>query len=117
MGSSYVEYKRFGFWARDALLESWLTTLLDEMDMLLAKEQWQQSLMEHWRIQCKIDGGCMDVGLDEFVTNDERKSFLLSIAGNVSSHSDPLVHRTGDLFIDLIEGKAEDHRCESRRLF
>jgi hypothetical protein len=31
MGTSFVEYKGFGFWTRDSFLESWLTTLLDEM--------------------------------------------------------------------------------------
>jgi hypothetical protein len=31
MGTSFVEYRGFGFWSRDSFLESWLGTLLGEM--------------------------------------------------------------------------------------
>ena len=67
MGTSSVEYKGFGFWTRNNFLESWLTTLLDEMRKLPVREPWQESLMEHWRVQIIIDGGAMAVGLDEFL--------------------------------------------------
>jgi hypothetical protein len=105
MGTSFVEYKGFGFWTRDSFLESWLTTLLDEMRKMSALEPWQESLMEHWRNQAAIHGGCMSVGLDEFLTDSPKKDFLLSLAKGVLDHSTLLGHRTGELFIDLLEGK------------
>jgi hypothetical protein len=105
MGTSFVEYKGFGFWTRDNFLESWLTTLLDEMRKLPALEPWQESLMEHWRIQATIDGGCMSVGLDKFLTDRTREDFLLSLAKGALERSDPMGHRTGELLIDLLAGK------------
>jgi hypothetical protein len=105
MGTSYVEYKGYGFWSRDSFLESWLTTLLDEMRKLQTLEPWQKSLMEHWRSQAAIDGGCISVSLDEFLTESQRKDFLLSLAKGALESSNPLGHRTGELFIDLLAGK------------
>jgi hypothetical protein len=105
MGTSFVEYKGFGFWTRDNFLESWLTTLLDEMRKLPKPEPWQESLMEHWRVQATIDGGVMAVGLNDFLTDSPRKDFLLSLAQGALTRSDPMGHRTGELFIDLLAGK------------
>jgi hypothetical protein len=104
MGTSFVKYKEFGFWTRDSFLESWLTTLLDEIRKLPALEPWQESLMEHWRVQATIDGGVMSVGLDEFLTDGKRKDFMLSMAKEALERSEPLGHRTGELFIDLLTG-------------
>jgi hypothetical protein len=59
MGTSFVEYKGFGFWTRDNFLESWLTTLLEEMQKLPSLEPWQEAMKEHWRVQAIIDGGAM----------------------------------------------------------
>jgi hypothetical protein len=104
MGTSFVKYKEFGFWTRDSFLESWLTTLLDEIRKLPALEPWQESLMEHWRVQATIDGGVMSVGLDEFLTDGKRKDFVLLMAKEALERSEPRGHRTGELFIDLLAG-------------
>jgi hypothetical protein len=105
MGTSFVKYKGFGFWTRDSFLASWLTTLLDEMRKLPTREPWQESLMDHWRVQATIDGGVMSVGLDDFLTETTRTDFLLSLAKGALGRSDPLGHRTGELFVDLLAGK------------
>lgn len=105
MGTSFVEYKGFGFWTRDSFLESWLTTLLNEMKKLSALEPWQESLIEHWRVQATIDGGVMSAGLDEFLTDGKRRDFVLSMATEALEHSEPVGHRTGELFINLLAGK------------
>ena len=105
MGTSFVEYKGFGFWTRDSFLESWLTTLLDEMRKLQQLEPWQQSLMARWHIQAAIDGGCIAVGLDEFLTDGTKKDFLLLLAKGSLEHSKLIGRRTGELFIDLLSGK------------
>jgi hypothetical protein len=59
VGKSYVEFKGFGFWTRDRFLQCWLLTLLEEMEKIPAREWWQESLMEDWRVQSGIDGGVM----------------------------------------------------------
>jgi hypothetical protein len=105
MGTSFVEYKGFGFWTRDSFLESWLTTMLDEMRKLPFREPWQESLMEHWRVQAIINGGVMSVDLDKFLTDTAREDFLLSLSKEALGQSQPLGHRTGELFVDLLAGK------------
>jgi hypothetical protein len=105
MGTSFVEYKGFGFWTRDNSLESWLTTLLAEMRKLPSLEPWQEALREHWHIQATIDGGVMSAGLDDFLTDGHRKDFVLSLAKGALPRSAPIAHRTGELFIDLVAGK------------
>jgi hypothetical protein len=105
MGTSFVKYKDFGFWSPDSFLESWLVTLLDEMRKLTVREPWQESLMEHWRIQASIDGGLMSVGLDEFLISDERRDFLVSLAHNALQRSNGNARRTGELFAALLMGK------------
>ena len=105
MGTSFVVYKGFGFWTHDSFLENWLTILLDEMRKLPALEPWQESLRDHWRVQATIDGGCMWVGLDDFLTSDERRDFVLSLSKNAVKWSGPTSRRTGQLFIDLLQGR------------
>jgi len=105
MGTSFVEYKGFGFWTRDNSLESWLTSLLEEMQKLPSLESWQEALRKHWRIQSIIDGGVMSVGLDDFLIDSPRKDFVVSLAKAGLQRSAPLGHRTGELFIDLLDGK------------
>lgn len=107
MGTSYVQYKGVGFWTRDSFLESWLTTLLDTMQKLPAMEPWQTALVDHWRIQVRIDGGCMWVGLDDFLTDSGRTDFLRSLSKDSLERSTPLGRRTGELFIDLLEGRVK----------
>lgn len=104
MGTSFVEYKGFGFWTRDSFLESWLLTLVGEMEHLASLQPWQQALVEHWRTQAGIDGGAMSVGLNEFLTDESRKAFTLSLARKALETSQPLGRRTGELFIDLLAG-------------
>jgi hypothetical protein len=59
MGTSYVEYKEFGFWSRDNLLSDWIDAMLLEIKPLCTAEPWLEPISEEWRIQAEIDGGCM----------------------------------------------------------
>jgi hypothetical protein len=104
MGTSFVEYKGFGFWTRDSYLESWLETLLNEMRKLPKLEPWQKALMEHWRIQATIDGGVISVDLDEFLTDRAKEDFVRTLAQGALERSDPVGLRTGELFIELLAG-------------
>jgi len=108
MGTSYIEYKEFGFWSRDNFIESWLTTLIGEMEKGQSLEQWQQALMEHWRIQAEFGGvGCISLKLDEFLTDRSREKSVLSLAKQALKSSEPLGRETGELFIKLLEGRLE----------
>jgi hypothetical protein len=105
VGTSFVGYKGFGFWTRDEFLEDWLKTLLDEMQKVPTAEEWQEFLMKHWRTQMSINGGCMSIGLDEFLADNMKKDFVLSVAKRALKHSNLLGRQTGELFINLLEGK------------
>jgi len=96
MGTSFVKYGEFGFWTRDSYLSAWLTALMDELHKTSNLEPWKKSLMEHWRVQIRVDGGCMSAGLDEFLTDSEIKDSLLSISKVVLSNCNPMAKRTGE---------------------
>jgi hypothetical protein len=104
MGTSFVEYGEFGFWTRDSYLSSWLTALLDEFRKTSKPGPWQESLMEHWRVQIKVDGGCMSPGLNEFLTESNRRDSLVSISMAALSNCEPYAKRTGELFVALLLG-------------
>ena len=108
MGSSFIKYKEFGFWSRDSSIESWLTALIAEMEKGQSREQWQQALKEHWRIQAEFGGvGCISLMLDEFLTDRSREESVLSLAKRALKSSEPLGRETGELFIKLLEGRLE----------
>lgn len=105
MGKSFIEYKEFGFWSRDNFVESWLTTLLAEMQKLRMLEPWQISLLDDWRFQATIDGGWISLRLDEYLIDASREEFMLSLAKRALNSSMPLGRETGELFIKLLEGR------------
>jgi hypothetical protein len=104
MGTSFVEYRAFGFWTRDSFLSGWLTVLLDELRKVSDPDAWQASLMEHWQVQIEVDGGCMSAGLDEFLTNSARRDSLISISKAGLKSCESSAKRTGELFVALLEG-------------
>jgi hypothetical protein len=105
MGTSYVKYKNFGFWSRDAFLADWIRAMLAEIQLLAAKDRWLESLSEEWRIQAEIDGGCMYFGLDDSLIDEARRALLLEIARRVVNRCPERSKRTGDLFIALLSGQ------------
>jgi len=105
MGTSFVRYGDYGFWTPDAYLGSWLGSLVGELQSVVLREEWQEQLIKHWRIQMGIDGGVMWVGLDDFLIDDARREFVLVVAKRALDHSQPLGLRTGQLFIDLLAGR------------
>lgn len=61
--------------------------------------------MEHWRVQATIDGGCIWVGLDDFLTDKSKEEFILSLAKQALRSAKPLGRQTGELFTKLLEGR------------
>ncbi len=102
MGTSYVEYKQFGFWGRDRYLAEWIELMLSEIQELPRKEPWLDSLSEHWRIQAVVDGGCMEFSLDKFLADEAKKDLILSLAQKSQQRCSDESRRTGELFIALL---------------
>jgi hypothetical protein len=102
MGTSYVGYKGHGFWSRDKFLEDWINSLLDVMREQPKIEPWQVSLIEDWRIQATIDGGCMSLRLDYYLSNETKRDVVLSLAKGSLPRAAPSARRTGELFIALL---------------
>lgn len=105
MGTSYIEYAGFGFWSRDSFISDWLDVLLKELRAFPTHQPWQSSLIEHWQNQMEIDGGMMSLDLDEFLNEQARRDIVLSAAKNALYRARPDALRTGELFIDLLDGK------------
>ena len=105
MGTSYVEYRKFGFWSRDTFLADWIDAMLAEIQPLSAQERWLGPLSEKWRVQAEIDGGCMSLGLDDFLSDERRRKLLLTLAGQAVNRCSEESRRTGELFFALLAGK------------
>jgi hypothetical protein len=61
--------------------------------------------MDHWRIQTPIDGGCIGVGLDDFLTDQSKEELIRAAAKQALPFAQPLGRETGELFIKLLEGR------------
>ncbi|MEU5275254.1 hypothetical protein AB0G87_02420 [Streptomyces asoensis] len=51
MGSSYMEYREQGFWARDFQAEVWLFLLSEEAAGLTERPDWLDAARKDWRLQ------------------------------------------------------------------
>lgn len=80
MATSFVEFKKFGFWATDYGLTEWQNFLGAEIDKLPEKPPWMEEYRHHLYEQNYMAGtAAMDAGLDDFVTDDNRKATLLDL--------------------------------------
>jgi hypothetical protein len=107
MGTSYVEFRKHGFWARDSILSGWLTTLIDEMRTVFPSNNWLPPLIKHWEIQCEIDGGCMALDLDGFLADDEKRGFVISAGESALTRTSDDGKSTGHLFLALLRGEVK----------
>jgi hypothetical protein len=105
MGTSYVEFRKHGFWSRDSFLSGWLTTLIGEVRPAVPKAPWLQPLISHWEIQTEIDGGCMALDLDSFLQDDEKRDCILSAGASALMRTPDESKRTGQLFLALLRGE------------
>jgi hypothetical protein len=48
MGSSFIEFKDYGFWARDTHIDLWLYLLVQEIDELESIPDWLKEARDHW---------------------------------------------------------------------
>jgi hypothetical protein len=81
LSSSYVEYRTFGFWARDGALEVWLYLLGIAAHDLPSAPPWLLEAAAHWKEQ-SIGGysGAIDVHLDDYVIDQDRIDVVRDLA-------------------------------------
>jgi hypothetical protein len=66
MGSSYMDYREHGFWARDFQAEVWLYLLSEEAASVTERPDWLNAARDDWRIQATVGFmGCVCSCLDE----------------------------------------------------
>lgn len=81
MASSFVEYRGYGFWASDGLLQIWLYFLTKKINLSENNAVWLNEAGEEWAIQAQgVCTGCIYVGLDEYITTPERNQTLIAVS-------------------------------------
>lgn len=81
MGSSFVIFNNRGFWSGDWTIELWLRLMVEEINKLDKHSDWLQDLRDHWDLQSRgVGTGVTWVGLDKYITTEERKETLLALA-------------------------------------
>ncbi|MCB8977534.1 MAG: hypothetical protein H6657_08950 [Ardenticatenaceae bacterium] len=108
MGSSFTQFRDHGFWSRDHFLEGWLDVLAAECMKHMPALPWLEAACKHWELQATgIFNGCVHAKLDEFLTDEERVSFIISISERVKDRfpQDHPLNQTGDLFVRLLKGE------------
>jgi biotin carboxylase len=108
MGSSFVEYKGHGFWARDPFVEGWLQRLVREIDLVATPDQWLVAARGYW-VERATGGfnGCVDCGFDDLLTDAAREVFLLELATRVPGQPGMTAGEaaTAELFVKLLRGE------------
>lgn len=84
MGSTYIAFHGGGFDANDAVIELWLSLLVDEFDTLADAPAWLAEVREDWEIQATegFNFGS-DPHLDRFVTDESRRDLVIMLSGRV----------------------------------
>ena len=86
MATSYVAFRRFGFWCNDSVLEVWLLYFLEVLDQEGNLPGWLQKLHLDWEVQATVGFvGCIDLLLDEVATDESRIAILLDLS-NQTNH-------------------------------
>lgn len=84
MASSFVEYKKYGFWSPDGLLQIWLYFLTQKIDAHKDNAVWLNEVSKEWAIQAQgVCSGCIYVGLDEYITTPKQKQTLINLSNEV----------------------------------
>ncbi len=81
MGHSTIVFHGVGFTTKDWKLEVWLHLLAREVDQMPNPTPWLITARDFWREQAKLSiNGCLDAGLDDFLTDEERVKIVRSLA-------------------------------------
>jgi hypothetical protein len=81
MATSFVEFRQFGFWCNDSVLETWLSYFLEVLDQEKNLPGWLQQLHQEWQVQATAGFmGCINLSLDEVATDEGRVAALLRLS-------------------------------------
>jgi hypothetical protein len=84
MGSSFIEYRGFGFWSFDPFIERLAGEVAAAIENQKEEEEWQADLGAHWKLQASGDfHGWVHLNLDEFLTGEERNKQIRSVVQTV----------------------------------
>lgn len=107
MSTSFVEYRGCGFWSWDGYLEHVLALLADRISSC-PQAEWLTELRDYWCAQSSGKfRGFINPKLDAFVTNDERREWLLAMLAGIISQPDltPEARDTARLLEALLRGQ------------
>ncbi|GGQ52690.1 hypothetical protein [Streptomyces asoensis] len=82
MGSSYMDYREQGFWARDFQAEVWLFLLSEEAARLTGRPDWLDAARSDWHLQATAGfTGFVSPCLDEHLgTAPDRVATVLALS-------------------------------------
>src|SRR5271167_1782471 len=107
MGSSFIEYRNFGFWSYDPFIERLANDVSDSIGRQVKIADWENELIEYWNLQT-IGGfeGRIDLKLDEFILEERRNRFIKIIQEVTDKYpaNDP-IHLTGQFLQRLLDGQ------------
>jgi hypothetical protein len=84
MGSSFIDFKGYGFWARDTHIDLWLYLLVREIDKLESGDDWLKGAREHWLEQATVAFvGWVHPQLDDYLTSQERVDLVIRLSERV----------------------------------
>jgi hypothetical protein len=93
MGHSTTDFRGVGFTAKDWKVAVWLHLLVREVDRMPSPPAWLSEARDFWRKQVTPSiNGCIDAGLDKFLTDKERIAVVRDIAQHVFSS----LHSSGE---------------------
>ncbi|MCA1603054.1 MAG: hypothetical protein LC776_15940 [Acidobacteria bacterium] len=84
MGSSFIDFKEYGFWGWDGAIEGWLYFLVQEIDKLESIPDWLREARDHWSAQATVGFvGWIHPQLDDYLVSDERVSLVVMLSESV----------------------------------
>jgi hypothetical protein len=81
MGTSFIDFKGYGFWTRDAGLELWLYLLVQEINSLTSPPDWLKEAQDHWLTQATVGFiGWIHPQLDDFLVSQDRTDLIITLS-------------------------------------
>ena len=111
MGSSFIEYRGFGFWSFDPFIERLAGEVAAAIENQKQKEEeeWQAELAAHWKVQASGGlHGWVHLNLDGFLTGEDRRKQICDVVQALMEERptpDDPIHETGVLLLRLLDGK------------
>jgi hypothetical protein len=106
VGTSFVDYRGCGFWARDAVLETVLGLLVAELQPTSERDDALSAILDSWTLQATVGfTGCVSPDLDEQLADPSVRSLVIAGLRRVLAGlpADGLVNAADPGFIERAE--------------